>query len=49
MGTARKSDIVQVKNPKTNRYMKIDRSAGKIGASKKSPGPYANVPTAQKR
>jgi hypothetical protein len=49
MATARKSDVVQVKNPKTNRYVKIDRSAGKIVASKKSPGPYAKVPIARKR
>jgi hypothetical protein len=44
-----KRDIVQTKNPKTNRYVKIDRSAGKILAHKKSQGPYKNVPIARKR
>lgn len=45
---ATKRNIVQVKNPKTNRYVKIDRSAGKIVAHKKSAGPYKNVPIARK-
>jgi hypothetical protein len=40
---------VQVKNPKTNRYVKIDRDAGRIIAQKKSPGPYKGVPIAEKR
>jgi hypothetical protein len=44
-----KKDIVQVKNPKTNRYVKIDRSQGKILDHKKSEGPYKNVPVARKR
>jgi hypothetical protein len=44
-----KRDIVQVKNPKTNRYVKIDRDAGKIIDQKKSEGPYKNVPVARKR
>lgn len=26
----KKHDVVQVKNPKTNRYIKIDRTEGKI-------------------
>lgn len=42
-------DIVQTKNPKTGRYVKIDRSAGKILDTKKSPGPYKGVPVARKR
>ena len=45
----KKREIVQTKNPKTNRYVKIDRSAGKIIAHKKSGGPYKNVPVARKR
>ena len=45
----KKRDVVQTKNPKTNRYVKIDRSAGKIVAHKKSEGPYKNVPVARKR
>ena len=44
-----KKNIVQVKNPKTGRYFKIDRSAGKIIAHKKSEGPYKGVTVARKR
>jgi len=43
------SDVVQVKNPKTGRYVKIDRSKGKIVDHKKTKGPYKNVPIARKR
>jgi hypothetical protein len=46
---AKKRDIVQTKNPKSKRYVKIDRSKGKIVAHKKSTGPYKNVPIARKR
>lgn len=46
---AKKSDIVQVKNPKTDRYVKIDRDKGKILSHKKSPGAYKGVPIARKR
>jgi len=46
---AKKKDVVQVKNPKTNRYVKIDRSAGKIVSSKKSNGPYKGVPVARRK
>ena len=42
-------DVVQVKNPKTGHYVKIDRSAGKIIANKKTDGPYKGVPVARKR
>ena len=44
-----KSDIVQVKNPKTGHYVKIDRSAGRILDQKKSDGPYKGIPVARKR
>jgi len=44
-----KKDIVQVKNPKTDRYVKLDRDAGKIIDHKKSPGPYKNIPIARKK
>lgn len=44
-----KSDVVQVKNPKTGHYVKIDRTAGKIVSHKKSEGPYKGVPVARKR
>lgn len=46
---AKKRDVVQVKNPRTKRYVKIDRSAGKIIAHKKSSGPYKDVPVARKK
>ena len=45
----KKKDVVQVKNPRTNKYVKIDRSEGRIVSSKKSDGPYKNVPVARKR
>lgn len=45
----KKHDIVQVKNPKTERYVKIDRTEGKIISNKQSPGPYKDVPVARKR
>lgn len=46
---ARKSVVVQIKNPKTGHYVKIDRSKGKIISHKKSEGPYKGVPVARKR
>ncbi len=42
-------DVVQVKNPRTGRYVKINRSAGKIVSHKKSDGPYKGVPIARKK
>jgi hypothetical protein len=44
-----KRDVVQVKNPRSGHYVKIDRTAGKIIAHKQSEGPYQNVPVARKR
>lgn len=44
-----KPDFVQVKNPKTGHYVKIDRSVGKIVSHKKSKGRYKGVPVATKR
>jgi len=44
---AKKSDIVQVKNPKSGHYVKIDRKAGRIIDHKKSEGPYKGVPVAK--
>ncbi len=43
-----KKKIVQVKNPRTGRYVKIDRSKGRIVSSKKSEGPYKGVPVVRK-
>lgn len=45
----KKRDVVQTKNPKTGRYVKIDRSAGRILDTKKSPGKYKGIPIARKR
>jgi hypothetical protein len=46
---SKKRDVVQVKNPKTKRYVKIDRTAGKIVSNKKSIGPYKGVPVARRK
>jgi hypothetical protein len=46
---SKKKDIVQIKNPKSGHYVKIDRSEGKIISNKKSSGPYKNVPVARKK
>lgn len=35
--------IVQTKNPRINRYVKIDRVNGKILGTKKTSGPYKNI------
>ena len=45
---AKTRDIVQVKNPRTGHYVKIDRTAGKIIDHKKSEGAYKDVPVARK-
>lgn len=45
----KKRDVVQVKNPRSGHYVKIDRAAGRILSHKKTEGPYANVPIARKR
>ena len=45
----KKRDIVQVKNPRSGRFVKIDRNAGKIISHKSTSGPYKGVPIARKR
>ena len=42
-------DVVQTKNPVTGRYVKINRSAGRIVGHKKTAGPYKGVPVSRKR
>jgi len=42
-------DVVQVKNPRSGHYVKIDRTEGRIISHKKSEGPYKGVPVARKR
>lgn len=39
-----KPDYVQLRNPRTGLYVKIDRTKGWIVAHKKSKGPFKNVP-----
>ncbi len=36
-------DRVQILNPITNRYVKIDTNTGRIIDTKKTPGPYKGV------
>jgi len=45
---SKKKDVVQVKNPKSGHYVKIDRLAGKIIDHKKSIGPFKGIPIAKK-
>ena len=45
---AKKRDIVQVKNPRSGHYVKIDRAAGKIVDHKKTSGAHKGVPIARK-
>ena len=42
-GASAKSSVVQVTNPKTGRYVKIDRAAGRIVAHTSTAGPYKGV------
>ena len=45
----KKKDIVQIRNPKSGHYVKIDRAQGRIISHKKSEGPYKDVPIARKK
>lgn len=47
MAEKKKADVVQVKNPRTGHYVKIDRTQGRILDHKKSDGPYKGVPIAR--
>jgi len=40
---SRRLDTVQVRNPITERYVKVDTRTGRILAHKKSPGPYKGI------
>lgn len=44
--TREKPDYVQLKNPRSGLYVKVDRTRGLIVSYKKSEGPYKNVPIA---
>ena len=43
-----KKSVVQIKNPKSGHWVKIDRSKGKIVDHKTTPGPYKNIPKIKK-
>lgn len=45
-GSAKKREIVQLPNPITKRWTKIDRTTGTILSHKKSPGAYKGVTVA---
>ncbi len=49
MNIDKNRDVVQVKNPRSNRYVKIDRSNGRIVSHKKTTGPYKGIPVARKK
>ncbi len=38
------ADLVQVRNPRTNRFVLVDRDQGKIIEHKETDGPYVGVP-----
>lgn len=46
---AKAKQIVQTKNPRTKRYVKIDRSKGRIISQKATKGPYKGVPIIKKK
>ena len=46
---ADKKKIGQIKNPRTGRYVKIDRDKGRIISQKSSKGPYKKVPIIRKK
>lgn len=37
-------ELVQLLNPRSHRYVKVDKTAGTIVSHKKSPGPYKGIP-----
>ena len=38
-----KDEIVQLRNPRTNRWVKVNKTLGLIYNAKKTPGPYKNI------
>jgi hypothetical protein len=42
--SSQSSTRVQVKNPVTKQWVKLDTKTGRIVDSKKSPGPYKGIP-----
>jgi hypothetical protein len=48
MATKKGRNVVQVKNPRSGHYVKVDRNAGRIVGHKSTAGPYKGVPVARK-
>ena len=44
-----KKGVVQTKNPRTGKYVKVNRDGGKIISTKKTDGPYKGVPVLRKK
>ena len=42
-------NLVQTKHPLIDRYIKVDKTNGRVLATKKTPGPFKNIPIARKR
>ncbi|GAF84477.1 unnamed protein product [marine sediment metagenome] len=38
-----KRHLIQIKNPRTGRYVKIDKNIGKILSEKRTKGPYKGI------
>jgi len=45
----KRARFAQLRNPKTGRYVKVDRERGVIIAHKRTKGPYKGVPIARRR
>jgi hypothetical protein len=46
--TVAASSLSQLRNPRSGRYVMVDRTSGSIISHKKSPGSYKSVPIAKK-
>ena len=47
--TRKRKDLIQVYNPRIDRWVKIDRKRGGIISVKRSPGPYKGVTRYRKK
>jgi len=45
----KKKELVQIKNPKTGKYVKIDKTKGLIISHKKTVGPFPGIPIVSKK
>ena len=48
MAIRKEQKVVQVKNPRSGHWVKVNTSAGKIVGHKSSSGPYKGIPIAKK-